>query len=37
MAYWHLSPCRQNTFRKRVKNVVTGRGIGVGIECKYVK
>ena len=23
-----------NTFRKRVKNVVTSRGIGVGIECK---
>jgi len=23
-----------NTFRKRVKNVVTGRGIEVGVECK---
>jgi hypothetical protein len=24
-------------FRKRVKNVVTGRGIEGGVECKYVK
>jgi G:T-mismatch repair DNA endonuclease (very short patch repair protein) len=27
-------PCKINTFRKRVKNVVTSRGIGVGIKCK---
>jgi len=27
-------PCKLNTFRKRVKNVVTSKGIGVGIECK---
>jgi len=27
-------PCKINTFRKRVKNVVTGKGIEVGIECK---
>jgi hypothetical protein len=27
-------PCKLNTFRKRVKNVVTGRGIGVGVKCK---
>jgi len=27
-------PCKINTFRKRVKNVVTSKGIGVGIECK---
>ena len=27
-------PCKQNTFRKRVKNVVTSKGIQVGIECK---
>jgi hypothetical protein len=26
--------CKLNQFRKRVKNVVTGRGIGVGFECK---
>jgi len=26
--------CKLNTFRKRVKNVVTGMGIEVGIECK---
>jgi len=26
--------CKLNTFRKRVKNVVTSKGIGVGIECK---
>jgi hypothetical protein len=25
---------RLNTFRKRVKNVVTSKGIQVGIECK---
>jgi len=28
------SPCKLNTFRKRVKNVVTSKGIQVGIECK---
>jgi hypothetical protein len=27
-------PCKLNTFRKRVKNVVTRKGIKVGIECK---
>jgi len=27
-------PCKLNTFRKRVKNVVTSRGIEVGTECK---
>jgi len=27
-------PCKINTFRKRVKNVVTSKGIEVGIECK---
>jgi hypothetical protein len=27
-------PCKLNTFRKRVKNVVTGKGIGMGVECK---
>jgi len=26
--------CKLNTFRKRVKNVVTGKGIEVGIGCK---
>jgi hypothetical protein len=26
--------CKLNTFRKRVKNVVTSKGIGVGSECK---
>jgi hypothetical protein len=26
--------CKINTFRKRVKNVVTSKGIQVGIECK---
>ena len=26
--------CKLNTFRKRVKNVVTSKGIEVGIECK---
>ena len=25
--------CKLNAFRKRVKNVVTGKGIEVGIEC----
>ena len=30
-------PCKLNTFRKRVKNVVTSKGIQVGIECKQVK
>jgi hypothetical protein len=29
-------PCKLNTFRKRVKNVVTSKGIVVGIVCKYV-
>ena len=29
--------CKLNTFRKRVKNVVTSEGIQVGIECKQVK
>jgi len=28
------SPCKLNMFRKRVKNVVTSKGIQVGIECK---
>jgi len=27
-------PCKISTFRKRVKNVVTSKGIQVGIECK---
>ena len=27
-------PCKLNTFRKRVKNVVTSKGFEVGIECK---
>jgi len=27
-------PCKLNTFRKRVKNVVTSEVIQVGIECK---
>ena len=27
-------PCKLNTFRKRVKNVVTSEGIEVGVECK---
>jgi hypothetical protein len=27
-------PSKLNTFRKRVKNVVTGKGIQVRIECK---
>jgi len=26
--------CKLNTFRKRVKNVVTSKGIQVGIKCK---
>ena len=26
--------CKLNMFRKRVKNVVTRNGIGVGVECK---
>jgi hypothetical protein len=30
-------PCKLNTFRKRVKNVIRSKGIEVGIECKYVK
>jgi hypothetical protein len=31
---WASSPCKLNTFGKRVKNVVTSKGIQVGIECK---
>ena len=27
-------PCKLNTFRKRIKNVVTSKGIEVGVECK---
>ena len=27
-------PCKLNTFRKRVKNLVTSKGIQVGIQCK---
>ena len=27
-------PCKLNTFRKRVKNVVISKGIQVGVECK---
>ena len=27
-------PCKLNTFRKRVKNVVTSKGIQVGVGCK---
>jgi len=27
-------PCKLNTFRNRVKNVVTSKGIQVGIECQ---
>ena len=27
-------PCKLNTFRKRVKNVVTSKGLQVGVECK---
>jgi hypothetical protein len=27
-------PCKLNTFGKRVKNLVTNKGIQVGIECK---
>ena len=27
-------PCKLNAFRKRVKNVVTSKGIEVGVECK---
>ena len=27
-------PCEPNTFRKSVKNVVTSKGLQVGIECK---
>jgi hypothetical protein len=30
-------PCKINMFRKRINNVVTSKGIQVGIECKYVK
>jgi hypothetical protein len=30
-------PCKLDTFRNRVKNVATSRGIVVGIECKYVE
>jgi hypothetical protein len=31
LAFFH---CKLNTFRKRVKNVVTSKGNQVGIECK---
>ena len=31
-----LLPGELNTFRERVKNVVTSKGIQVGIECKQV-
>jgi len=27
-------PCKLNTFRKRVKNAVTSKGIQVGTECR---
>jgi len=27
-------PCKLKTFRKSVKNVVTGKGIEVEVECK---
>jgi len=27
-------PCKITTFRMRVKNVVTDRGVEVGIQCK---
>ena len=27
-------PCKVNKFRKRVKNVVTSKGLQVGYECK---
>ena len=27
-------PCKLNTFRKRVKHVVTSKGTGVGVVCK---
>ena len=27
-------PCKLNKFKKRVKNVVTGKGLQVGFECK---
>jgi hypothetical protein len=30
-------PSKLNTFRKRVKNVVTGKGIVVGSEWEYVE
>jgi hypothetical protein len=30
-------PCKLNTIRKRVKKVVTSKGIQVGVECKLVK
>ena len=30
-------PCKLNTCRKRVKNVVTNKGFQVGIKCKQVK
>ena len=32
-AYQRLS-LSTNTFRQRVKDVVTGRGVQVGVECK---
>ena len=30
-------PCKLNTFRKCVKNVVTSKETEVGVECKCVK
>jgi len=27
-------PCKLNTLRRRVKNVVTSKGVEVGVECK---
>ena len=29
--------CKINTFKKTVKNVVTSKGIQVGVECKSIK
>jgi len=34
---WRMRVKGWITFRKRVKNVVTSKGIQVWIECKYVK
>jgi hypothetical protein len=33
----HYFPCKHNTFRKRVKNAVTSKGIQAGVKCKKVK